>query len=106
MDEQTIQVRGAAVINARKNSSAMSAAKAAADHMRDIWFGTPKGEVVSMGVYSDGSYGIPKDVVFSFPVTIENKSWKIFQVSLCFLNFLLSDISAVQLFIINIMLIF
>lgn len=61
-------------------SSAMSAAKAAADHMKDIWQGTPEGEFVSMGVMSDGSYGIPKDVVFSFPVTIQNKTWKIVQV--------------------------
>lgn len=74
---KTIQVRGAAVISARKMSSAMSAAKAAADHMKDIWFGTNPGESVSMGVISDGSYGIAKDVVFSFPVQIVNKSWKI-----------------------------
>lgn len=76
---KTIQVRGAAVIKARQMSSAMSAAKAAADHMKDIWQGTPEGEFVSMGVMSDGSYGIPKDVVFSFPVTIQNKTWKIVQ---------------------------
>lgn len=63
-------------------SSAMSAAKAAADHMKDIWFGTNPGESVSMGVISDGSYGIAKDVVFSFPVQIVNKSWKISDVSI------------------------
>ena len=78
---QTIQKRGAAVISARKMSSAMSAAKAAGDHMKDIWHGTQPGCWVSMGVVSDGSYGIPKDIVFSFPVTIENKNWKIVQVS-------------------------
>ncbi|XP_044731562.1 malate dehydrogenase, cytoplasmic [Chrysoperla carnea] len=72
----TIQKRGAAVIAARKMSSAMSAAKAAADHMRDIWQGTGD-RWVSMGVISDGSYGAPKDVVFSFPVTISNRQWKI-----------------------------
>ncbi|XP_047001858.1 malate dehydrogenase, cytoplasmic [Schistocerca americana] len=75
----TVQKRGAAVISARKMSSAMSAAKAAADHMHDLWFGTAPGEVVSMGVISDGSYGAPPDVVFSFPVTIKNKQWEIAQ---------------------------
>ena len=58
----------------------MSAAKAAADHMRDVWHGTPEDEHVSMGVLSDGSYGIAKDIVFSFPVTIQNKTWKIVDV--------------------------
>ena len=62
-------------------SSAVSAAKAAGDHMHDIWHGTAPGQFVSMGVISDGSYGAPKDVIFSFPVTIENKEWKIVQVS-------------------------
>lgn len=75
---ETVQKRGAAVINARKMSSAMSAAKAAADHVRDWWIGT-SGTFVSMGVLSDGSYGIPKDIVFSFPVEIQNKQWKIVQ---------------------------
>jgi malate dehydrogenase len=78
---QTVQKRGAAVIAARKMSSAVSAAKAAGDHMHDIWHGTLPGQFVSMGVISDGSYGAPKDVIFSFPVTIENKEWKIVQVS-------------------------
>lgn len=77
----TIQKRGAAVIAARKMSSAMSAAKAAGDHMRDWWFGTKPGEWVSMGVVSDGSYGIPKDIVFSFPVAIKDKHYEIVQVS-------------------------
>lgn len=76
---ETIQKRGAAVIAARKMSSAMSAAKAAGDHMRDWWMDTNPGEWVSMGVLSDGSYGIPKDVVFSFPVTVQNKQYKIVQ---------------------------
>lgn len=78
---ETIQKRGAAVIAARKMSSAMSAAKAAGDHMRDWWFGTKPGEWVSMGVMSDGSYGVPKDIVFSFPVTIKDKQYEIVQVS-------------------------
>jgi malate dehydrogenase len=76
---ETVQKRGAAVIAARKMSSAMSAAKAASDHMRDWWCGTQAGEFVSMGVISDGSYGAPKDIVFSFPVEIKDKKWKIVQ---------------------------
>jgi len=73
----TVQKRGASVIAARKMSSAMSAAKAACDHMRDWWQGTAPGHWVSMGVLSDGSYGAPKDVIFSFPVTCANKQWTI-----------------------------
>ncbi|BES87232.1 Malate dehydrogenase [Nesidiocoris tenuis] len=75
----TVQNRGAAVIAARKMSSAMSAAKAAADHMKDIWHGTAPGTYTSMAVLSDGSYGVPADIMFSFPVTIANKQWKIVQ---------------------------
>jgi malate dehydrogenase len=75
----TVQKRGAAVIAARKMSSAMSAAKAAADHMRDWHQGTPSNQFVSMGVVSDGSYCTPKGVVFSFPVTIKNGKWEIVQ---------------------------
>nr|AUW34350.1 cytosolic malate dehydrogenase [Nerita albicilla] len=74
----TVQQRGAAVIKARKLSSAMSAAKAICDHMRDWWAGTPQGQWVSMGVVSDGSYGIEKGLVYSFPVEIgPNHSYKI-----------------------------
>jgi len=73
----TVQKRGAAVIAARKMSSAMSAAKAACDHMRDWWMGTAPGTYVSMGVMSDGSYGTPQGVIFSFPVSINNKRWSI-----------------------------
>ncbi|XP_041645938.1 malate dehydrogenase 1Ab, NAD (soluble) [Cheilinus undulatus] len=74
----TVQQRGAAVIKARKLSSAMSAAKAICDHMRDIWTGTPEGEFISMGVYSSGnSYGVPEDLIYSFPVQIKDKTWKI-----------------------------
>jgi len=75
----TVQKRGAAVIAARKMSSAMSAAKAACDHMKDWWHGTAPGNFVSMGVVSDGSYGVPKDIVFSFPVEIKDKQWTIVQ---------------------------
>lgn len=74
---ETVQKRGAAVIAARKMSSAMSAAKAAADHMRDWFLGTKPGQFVSMGVISDGKYGAPKDVIFSFPVEIKDKKWSV-----------------------------
>lgn len=68
------------MIAARKMSSALSAAKAAGDHMQSIWQGTAPGHSVSMGVVSDGSYGVPADIVFSFPVTIKNRKWTIVQV--------------------------
>ena len=57
----------------------MSAASAACDHVRDWLLGTPKGAWVSMGVYSDGSYGTPKGLVYSFPVTCAGGSWEIVQ---------------------------
>jgi len=75
----TVQKRGAAVIAARKLSSAMSAAKAASDHMKDWFQGTGDGKWVSMGVVSDGSYGTPKDVMFSFPCTCKDGNWSIVQ---------------------------
>ncbi|KAL5242646.1 hypothetical protein ACI65C_010056 [Semiaphis heraclei] len=75
-----IQTRESAVIQTRKKLSAMSAAKAAVDHMHDWWFGTAAGAWVSMGVISDGSYGVPKDLIYSMPVTIYKKQWKIVQV--------------------------
>ncbi|KAH9399299.1 Malate dehydrogenase, cytoplasmic [Tyrophagus putrescentiae] len=77
----TVQKRGAAVIAARKLSSAMSAAKAAADHMRDWFQGTDKW--VSMGVISDGNpyagAGVPDGLIFSFPCTVDpaTKEWAI-----------------------------
>ncbi|XP_076441964.1 malate dehydrogenase, cytoplasmic-like [Babylonia areolata] len=76
---ETVQKRGAAVIKARKLSSAMSAAKAAADHMKDWWCGTEEGRLVSMGVFSKGDYNIPEGLMYSFPVTITNKTWTIKQ---------------------------
>ncbi|KAK4592872.1 hypothetical protein RGQ29_017145 [Quercus rubra] len=72
-----VQQRGAAIIKARKASSALSAASAACDHMCDWVLGTPKGTWVSMGVYSDGSYGIPKDIIYSFPIKCEKGKWSI-----------------------------
>jgi malate dehydrogenase len=75
-----VQKRGAAIIAARKLSSAMSAAKAICDHVRNWWFGTSSDEWVSMGVVSDGSYGIEKGLVYSFPVRIDaNRKWSIVQ---------------------------
>ena len=68
---RTVQQRGAAVIAARGASSALSAASAAVDHMRDWALGTEEGTFVSMGVFSDGTSGYaeaPEGVVFSFPV--------------------------------------
>lgn len=75
----TVQKRGAAVIAARKLSSAMSAAKAICDHMRDWWVGTKDNEWVSMGVISDGSYDIEKGLVFSYPVQIKDGKISIVQ---------------------------
>lgn len=75
-----VQTRGAAVIAARKLSSAMSAAKAICDHMHDWWFGIAEGRLTSMGVCSDGSYGIEKGLMYSFPLTIKSDhSWQIVQ---------------------------
>ncbi|CAF1220734.1 unnamed protein product [Rotaria sordida] len=74
-----VQKRGAAVIAARKLSSAMSAAKASCDHMRDWWQGTKENEWVSMGVVSDGSYGVEKGLVYSYPVHIKNGRYSIVQ---------------------------
>ncbi|KAE8726333.1 malate dehydrogenase [Hibiscus syriacus] len=75
----TVQQRGAAIIKARKLSSALSAASAACDHIRDWSLGTPEGTFVSMGVYSDGSYNVPAGVIYSFPVTCKNGEWTIVQ---------------------------
>jgi malate dehydrogenase len=72
----TVGKRGAAIIAARGVSSAASAANAAIDHMRDWALGT-QGKWVTMGVPSDGQYGIPKDVMFGFPVTTEGGKYKV-----------------------------
>ncbi|KAI3504092.1 hypothetical protein L1887_32636 [Cichorium endivia] len=75
----TVQQRGAAIIKARKLSSALSAASSACDHIRDWVCGTPEGTWVSMGVYSDGSYNVPAGLIYSFPVTCRNGEWTIVQ---------------------------
>jgi malate dehydrogenase len=75
----TVQQRGAAVIKARGTSSAASAAAAALDHVHDWMLGTPEGDWVSMAVPSDGSYGIPEGVIYSYPVTCRNGAYSIVQ---------------------------
>ena len=74
----TVQQRGAAIIKARGLSSAASAANAAIEHMRDWALGSD-GEVVSMAVYSDGSYGIAEGLIYSFPCTCAGGDWAIVQ---------------------------
>jgi malate dehydrogenase len=74
-----IQQRGAAIIKARGASSAASAASAAIDHMRDWALGTPAGDWVSMAVPTDGSYGIPEGVMYSYPVTCKDGQYAIVQ---------------------------
>ena len=66
----TVQKRGAAIIEARGASSAASAASAAIDHMRDWAAGTREGDWVSMGIPSEGHYGVAEGLIYSFPVTI------------------------------------
>jgi malate dehydrogenase len=73
----TVQQRGAQIIEARGASSAASAANAAIDHVRDWAAGTAAGDWVSMGVCSDGSYGIPEGLIAGFPVTTTNGAWSI-----------------------------
>ena len=73
----TVQQRGAAIIKARGASSAASAANAAIDHMRSWALGTNGDDWVSMGVYSDGSYGIAKGLIYSFPCRCCNGDWAI-----------------------------
>jgi len=73
----TVQKRGAAVLAARKFSSAMSAAKAIGDHLRD-WVNGTNGRWVSMAVNSTGNkYNVPEGLIYSFPVTCQNGSWSI-----------------------------
>jgi malate dehydrogenase len=72
----TVGKRGAAIIEARGLSSAASAANAAIDHMRDWALGS-NGKWVTMGVPSNGDYGIPKDIIFGFPVTTANGKYEI-----------------------------
>jgi len=73
----TVQKRGATVIEARGLSSAASAANAAVNHVHDWVFGTPENDWVSMGIPSDGSYGIPEGVIYGYPVTCKEGAYKI-----------------------------
>jgi malate dehydrogenase len=75
----TVQQRGAAIIKARGTSSAASAAAAALDHIHDWVLGTSPGDWVSMAIPSDGSYGIPEGVIFSYPVTCRGGAYQIVQ---------------------------
>ena len=72
-----VQQRGAAIIEARGASSAASAANAAIDHMRDWALGSDA--ILSMGVYSDGSYGVTEGLIYSFPVRCKGGDWEIVQ---------------------------
>jgi malate dehydrogenase len=74
-----VQQRGAAIIKARGASSAASAANAAIGHMRSWALGTEGDDWVSMGVYSDGSYGITEGLIYSFPCRCSNGDWSIVQ---------------------------
>jgi malate dehydrogenase len=75
----TVQQRGAAIISARGASSAASAANAAIAHMRTWALGSSEGDWVSMGVYSDGSYGIAEGLIYSFPCVCKDGDWEIVQ---------------------------
>ena len=75
----TVAKRGAAIIEARGASSAASAASAAIDHMHDWALGTADGEWVSMGIPSDGSYGIPEGLIYGFPVRVKDGKYEIVQ---------------------------
>ena len=75
----TVQQRGAAIIKARGASSAASAGSAAIDHIRDWFRGSPQGDWVSMGIPSDGSYGIPEGVIYSYPVVCRGGQYEIVQ---------------------------
>jgi malate dehydrogenase len=75
----TVAKRGAAIIEARGQSSAASAANAAIDHVHDWVLGTPDGDWVSAAIVSDGSYGVPEGLISSFPVVTKNGQWDVVQ---------------------------
>ncbi|WP_066363469.1 malate dehydrogenase [Herbidospora mongoliensis] len=75
----TVAKRGAAIIEARGQSSAASAANAAIDHVHSWVNGTPEGDWTSAAIVSDGSYGVPEGLISSFPVTSRNGQWEIVQ---------------------------
>jgi len=75
----TVQQRGAAIIKARGASSAASAASSVVDTVRSLTQPTPEGDWFSVAVYSDGSYGVEKDIITSFPIRTDGKNWEIVQ---------------------------
>jgi len=75
----TVQQRGAAIIKARGLSSAASAANAVVDTVRALTTPTPEGHIFSVAVCSDGSYGIEKGLIFSYPMKSDGKQWQIVQ---------------------------
>ena len=75
----TVAKRGAAIIDARGASSAASAANAAIDHVRDWVLGTPEGQWTSVGMVSDGSYGVPAGLISGFPAVSKGGAWEIVQ---------------------------
>ena len=75
----TVQQRGAAIIKARGFSSAASAANAACDTVKSLALGTPAGDFTSVAICSDGSYGIDKGLMFSYPIKTDGKKWEIVQ---------------------------
>jgi malate dehydrogenase len=74
---ETVQKRGAAVIEARGSSSAASAAHAALDSVNSVWRKTPKGDWTSLAVVSSGEYGVPEGLQFGFPVRSDGSSWEV-----------------------------
>jgi malate dehydrogenase len=74
---ETVQKRGAAIIEARGLSSAASAANAAIDSVRSVVHGTPSGDWTSLGVISKGEYGIPGGLVFGYPVECDASGWRV-----------------------------
>jgi len=74
---QQVQKRGATIIEARGSSSAASAASAAIDHMRDWVCGSEENNWVSMGIYSNGEYGVSSDLIFSYPTVCMNNSFSL-----------------------------
>ncbi|CAN5908157.1 malate dehydrogenase [soil metagenome] len=75
----TVQQRGAAIIKARGSSSAASAANAVVDTVRSLTTPTPAGDWTSVAVCSDGSYGVEKDIITSFPIRTDGSKWEIVQ---------------------------
>ncbi len=73
----TVQKRGAAIIEARGASSAASAANAVVDTVKNLITPTPAGKFFSVAVSSDGSYGIPKGIMFSFPIRSDGSTWEV-----------------------------